>query len=105
MATPSPICSIPTLPRGAGVRESVALRLVDSINRYVNDWAFQAPWWEDDAGAPVTDNRPLHVYDLDINGGAALTHIKLDTTNLLTAGPRTGHPRIVAQDSAWLLPA
>lgn len=74
--------------RGAGVRESVALRLVDSINRYVNDWAFQAPWWEDDAGAPVTDNRPLHVYDLDINGGAALTHIKLDTTNLLTAGPR-----------------
>ncbi len=74
--------------RGAGVRESVALRLVDSIDRYVNDWAFQAPRWEDDAGQVVVDDRPLHVYDLDINGGAGLTHIKLDTANLLTAGPR-----------------
>lgn len=74
--------------RGAGVRESVALRLVDSINRYVDDWDFQAPWWEDDDGALVIDDRPLHVYDLSINGGAALTHVKLDVANLLTAGPR-----------------
>lgn len=74
--------------RGAGVRESVTARLVDSINRYVVDWDFRAPWWEDDNGQVVIANRPLHVYDLDINGGAALTHIKLDAANLLTAGPR-----------------
>jgi len=76
------------LSRGAGVRESVALRFQDSVNRYVLDWGFRAPSWTDDAGQVVVDNRPLYIYDLDINGGAGLHHVKLDAANLLTAGPR-----------------
>lgn len=76
------------LARGPGVRESVARRFVDSINRYVLDWGFRSPSWVDAGGQPVLANRPLLIYDLDkITGGAGLERIALDAARVLAAGP------------------
>lgn len=76
------------LARGAGVIESAAWRLVESINRYVTDWGFRAPTWVDANHLVFANDRPLWILDLEGHtGGAGLHHVEFDTAALLAAGP------------------